>query len=85
MLQDEQAMIHELMPTRVSETAAAATESSGLKSLVRSMKDDAEAIAIARALENTRWNRKQAAGELKISYKALLYKIRQYGLQPPGA
>ena len=52
----------------------------GLKSLARSAKDEAEADAIARALEETNWNRKQAAALLQISYKALLYKIRQYGI-----
>ena len=52
----------------------------GLKSLSRNAKDEAEAEAIARALEETNWNRKQAAVLLKISYKALLYKIRQYGI-----
>jgi len=52
----------------------------GLKSLARSAKDEAEADAITRALEETNWNRKQAAALLKISYKALLYKIRQYGI-----
>jgi DNA-binding NtrC family response regulator len=52
----------------------------GLKSLARNAKDEAEAEAIAKALEQTNWNRKQAAALLKISYKALLYKIRQYGL-----
>jgi two-component system response regulator AtoC len=52
----------------------------GLKSLSRNAKDEAEAEAIARALEETNWNRKQAAALLKISYKALLYKIRQYGI-----
>jgi DNA-binding NtrC family response regulator len=52
----------------------------GLKSLARSAKDEAEAEAIAHALEQTNWNRKQAAVLLKISYKALLYKIRQYGI-----
>ena len=52
----------------------------GLKSLSRNAKDEAEAEAIARALEQTNWNRKQAAALLKISYKALLYKIRQYGI-----
>src|SRR5215510_11030349 len=52
----------------------------GLKSLARSAKDEAEAEAITRALEETNWNRKQAAALLKISYKALLYKIRQYGI-----
>jgi len=49
-----------------------------LKSLARSAKDEAEAAAITQALDHTNWNRKQAAVLLKISYKALLYKIRQY-------
>ena len=62
-------------------TAGAAGEGAGgLKSLGRNAKDEAEAEAIARALEETNWNRKQAAALLKISYKALLYKIRQYGI-----
>lgn len=52
----------------------------GLKSLARTAKDGAEAEAIAKALDETNWNRKQAAALLKISYKALLYKIRQYGI-----
>jgi DNA-binding NtrC family response regulator len=61
--------------------AAAGTDNAGgLKSLARSAKDEAEAEAIAHALEETNWNRKQAAVLLKISYKALLYKIRQYGI-----
>src|SRR5450755_3923493 len=42
----------------------------GLKSLSRTAKDEAEAEAIARALEETNWNRKQAAALLQISYKA---------------
>jgi two-component system, NtrC family, response regulator AtoC len=66
--------------------ASAADEAGGLKSLARSAKDEAEAEAITRALEQTNWNRKQAAAVLKISYKALLYKIRQYGIaEPSGA
>src|SRR5256886_8937401 len=52
----------------------------GLKGLARSAKDEAEAEAIAKALDETNWNRKQAAVLLQISYKALLYKIRQYGI-----
>jgi transcriptional regulator with PAS, ATPase and Fis domain len=55
---------------------------SGLKALVRSLKDDAEAREITRALEDANWNRKLAAAQLHISYKALLYKIKQYGLSP---
>lgn len=54
----------------------------GLKSLVRGLKDEAEMEAISRALEQTNWNRKEAARVLNISYKALLYKIRQYGIAP---
>ncbi len=54
----------------------------GLKALVRSLKDDAEAREITRALEDANWNRKLAAAQLHISYKALLYKIKQYGLAP---
>lgn len=61
--------------------APSGTDSAGgLKSLARSAKDEAEAEAITRALDETNWNRKQAAALLKISYKALLYKIRQYGI-----
>jgi len=52
----------------------------GLKALVRSLKDEAEMEAIADALEKTHWCRKDAAKNLGISYKALLYKIRQFGL-----
>src|SRR6202166_888552 len=61
-------------------TRSSGNSGGGLKSLSRQAKDEAEAEAIARALEETNWNRKQAAALLKISYKALLYKIRQYGL-----
>ena len=48
--------------------------------MARSAKDEAEAEAIRQALDQTNWNRKQAAVLLQISYKALLYKIRQYGI-----
>ncbi|PYY14411.1 MAG: sigma-54-dependent Fis family transcriptional regulator [Acidobacteria bacterium] len=49
----------------------------GLKSLVRTLKDEAELKAIEQALVATNWNRKLAAARLNISYKALLYKIKQ--------
>src|SRR5262249_27780380 len=52
----------------------------GLKALVRSLKNDAEAAEIQRVMEVANWNRKLAAAQLGISYKALLYKIRQYGI-----
>src|ERR1700730_6032447 len=51
-----------------------------VKASLRALKDETEANAIARALEETRWNRKQAARLLNISYRGLLYKIRQHGI-----
>jgi len=49
-----------------------------LKSLVHSVRCEAERSAIATALEKTGWNRKAAARLLKVSYRTLLYKIEQY-------
>jgi two-component system, NtrC family, response regulator AtoC len=49
-----------------------------LKSLVQSVKCEAERNAIATALEKTGWNRKAAARLLRVSYRTLLYKIEQY-------
>jgi two-component system, NtrC family, response regulator AtoC len=62
---------------------AAAPREQGLKALVRGLKDEAEMEAIADALEKTRWCRKDAAKMLGISYKALLYKMRQFNLDTP--
>jgi two-component system response regulator AtoC len=56
---------------------------SGLKSLLQSVKGEAEKSAIATALEQTRWNRKAAARLLRVSYRTLLYKIQQYHMTPP--
>jgi len=44
------------------------------------LKDEAEMEAIADALDKTNWCRKDAARMLGISYKALLYKMRQFNL-----
>jgi two-component system response regulator AtoC len=40
-------------------------------------KRQAETGAILAALDSTRWNRKQAAGLLRIDYKSLLYKMKK--------
>jgi DNA-binding NtrC family response regulator len=89
VLGDESLAIKELQVEHAggrahSEGDSRAEGSGGLKSVARNAKDEAEAEAIARALEETNWNRKQAAAQLQISYKALLYKIRQYGLAETG-
>src|SRR5215470_3513556 len=61
-----------------------AIEIASLKSLVRNAKEATERSAIAGALEKTHWNRKAAARLLQISYRALLYKISEYRMAPPG-
>ena len=48
------------------------TGGGGLKQMVRSLKGSAEASAIQQVLEGVGWNRKAAANDLQISYKALL-------------
>jgi molybdenum-dependent DNA-binding transcriptional regulator ModE len=54
--------------------------SGDLKTHIRDVRDSAEAFAILRALEQTNWNRSEAAKILKISYKSVLSKIRRHGL-----
>lgn len=36
---------------------------------------------IARALERARWNKKRAAADLRISYKSLLNKVKEYEIE----
>ena len=50
-----------------------------LKDAARAASRRAERELILKALARTRWNRKRAAMELRISYKALLYKLKQIG------
>jgi two-component system response regulator AtoC len=66
---------------------AGETPTLNLKALARDAAQRAEAEQISLALERTRWNRREAAKLLQISYKALLYKMRDAGLAdaPPAA
>jgi two-component system response regulator AtoC len=50
-----------------------------LKEAARAASREAEKEIILRVLTRTRWNRRRAAAELQISYKALLYKLKQIG------
>jgi len=50
-----------------------------LKQASRAASRQAEKELILRVLNRTRWNRRRAARELQISYKALLYKLKQIG------
>lgn len=88
VLGDESAAIAEL-ESAIAEAPASHTpvqpNQPDLKKMVRNLKNEAEMEAIAKALEETAWNRKRAAELLNISYKALLYKIRQYDIRPSQA
>ena len=54
-----------------------------LKAAARAASREAERELILKALDRTRWNRKRAAQDLQISYKSLLYKLKQIGLPNP--
>jgi len=56
-----------------------------LKAVARAASRQAERELILKALERTHWNRKRAAQELQVSYKSLLYKIKQTGVQKKKA
>jgi two-component system response regulator AtoC len=64
-----------LPPDRVSPS-----DRVSLKEISRAAARAAEREAIARVLKETRWNRVRAAKLLGISYRALLYKIKDVGL-----
>jgi two-component system response regulator AtoC len=51
-----------------------------LKAIAKRAAQIAEKKVIERVLTQTRWNRKEAAERLQISYKALLYKMKESGL-----
>ncbi len=81
-LNDEVLAISELYRTRIVPTAPRVEiRTPSLKVAARSASREAERGLILNALARTRWNRKRAAQELQISYKSLLYKLKQIGQQ----
>jgi DNA-binding NtrC family response regulator len=66
------------LPPLASQFSTSVSGSKSLRSLIQSVKSEAERDAIAVALEKTRWNRKAAARLLNVSYRTLLYKIEHY-------
>lgn len=92
IMRDETAALVELESKVVANPPSISTESlantrviaagaSGLKSAVRSTRDQTESRIIREVLEEARWNRRIAAEKLQISYKSLLQKIRYYNLE----
>ncbi|MBI2216249.1 MAG: sigma-54-dependent Fis family transcriptional regulator [Candidatus Rokubacteria bacterium] len=75
------------VPTPSQPESFSAAKGLSLKEISRRAVLEAEREVICRALEQCRWNRVKTAKMLKISYRALLYKIKDMGLkqQDPAA
>ena len=58
-------------------------ETVSLKEISRQAALRAEREVISAMLARTNWNKRKAAARLQISYKALLYKIKDCGLTDP--
>ena len=71
--------VRPMTPTEIASAAAEAGNYS-LKDISRTAAREAERELIFKMLQQTRWNRKETAEILGISYKALLYKIKENGL-----
>jgi two-component system response regulator AtoC len=80
---------HSTPPPGVARVAPAApvvpvgAETVSLKEIARQAALRAEREAISAMLSRTNWNKRKAAIRLQISYKALLYKIKDCGLTDP--
>jgi two-component system response regulator AtoC len=80
---DAELALGDLCATRAAQPAAEGLGVSSLKVAARAASRRMERELILKALEQTHWNRKRAARDLQISYKSLLYKIKQIGAAVP--
>jgi len=87
ILENEKMIMDELTYGIIENATIEKGKSIGLSKVWPSLKDacreatiKAESETILKALQITNWNRKRAAQLLNISYKALLYKIKDSGL-----
>jgi two-component system response regulator AtoC len=78
---DVEAALSDLVDISPGTSKASPAPGASLKAVARAASRQAERELISRALTRTHWNRKKAAMELQISYKALLYKLKQLGLE----
>ena len=81
VLGDAQKAIDDLRESKLAPTVLDEPPNVSLKLAARSASRQAERELIVKALERTHWNRKRAARDLQVSYKSLLYKIKQTGLE----
>jgi DNA-binding NtrC family response regulator len=76
----DQAKKGNLLPEEAEENPLLSKQPS-LKQIHKDAARRAESKIILKALEMTHYNRKKAAQLLNISYKSLLYKIKECGIQ----
>jgi two-component system response regulator AtoC len=69
------------VPAAQTAATSAPVSTPSLKEVCKAAARKAETEAIVDALFHTRWNRKKAATLLKVSYKALLNKVKEYGIE----
>lgn len=77
-------IIDELAATSTPVPAHSNTTARGisLKKLAKQEAQEVERRIIFKTLRETQWNRKRAARALNISYRTLLYKIKEAGVPP---
>src|SRR6185312_4266728 len=75
----EDAITAELLGERAA-AAEAAAPSPSLRKIARQASLEAQRRVILDVLHSNHWNRRLTARELRISYRALLYKIRDTGI-----
>jgi two-component system response regulator AtoC len=84
ILGGEESLVHQLQQSDYAAESRRAANTNGgaieLKTATRQTVHELEKKIIMKSLAANRWNRKLAAKELQISYRTLLYKIRQCGL-----
>ncbi|MBI3802498.1 MAG: sigma-54-dependent Fis family transcriptional regulator [Nitrospirae bacterium] len=84
VLKDEKYVLKELaIPSEVKaepEKSDSLSEALSLKEISKRKTVEVERDAIFKALVESNWNKKRAAEALNISYRALQYKIKEYGI-----
>lgn len=88
VVRNDESMVFELSERIAAETSSGGPEPPSsraegelsLKRRISALVTQEEKKVISEALRRTNWNRRKAAKLLEISYRSLLYKIKDYGI-----
>jgi two-component system response regulator AtoC len=84
ILGSEDAIISEISGATATLNEIQFDESSSLRSITKQATRDLEQRIILKVLQANNWNRRKTAKSLKISYRSLLYKLRDLGAADPN-